>query len=123
MKRSMVGAMKLEVIIKDATPGEIARLVSFLNNVPMESPPTKSKTKITRVVVSKLKIPFPCGTKEYQRARRLCIAYGGVPYLDALRASGALQVNEAPVLRPNEPHWKDVIKKSANPTHEPRVTV
>jgi hypothetical protein len=108
--------MKIDIVIRDATPSELIKLLSFENKTVASH--TEKSTKRKYFIVTKLKIPFPVRTAEYQKAWRLCKKYGGIPYMDALRESGALQINEPPKPNNNEPTWKEVIKNSANPIHE-----
>jgi len=113
--------MKLDIMIKDANQEDLCGIASLFygSDIPVKTTPTLKKR--ARVFVTGHKIPFKCGTKEYQRALRLCKKYGDIPYMDALRESGAFQVDEPPQNNGLEPHWREVIKKSVTPTHEPRV--
>lgn len=111
----------ITITISITTPqSRINEIISILAGVIQLQNTTVANAKRR---ASKLGIPYKCGSAEYQKALRLCRKFG-CSYSDALKKSqiviSGADVKSNPI-NDNEPHWKEVIKKTANPTHTPRI--
>jgi len=124
--------MRIDLHITDATPKQALELLELLNDIEHEEPTEKQPRK------GKWRIPFhsqikgdgnkPKANPEYTKALLLCKKWN-LPYADAKqREIGGVtpeyyiaSERDEPLTtkKPDGPHWKEVIKNSANPPHTP----